>query len=229
MFHRVVQRRGHVEVAGGAPHDLQHEDDHLPEQGHRRRPGDEADPPAVAAHEAEQPDQGERVDGDGAGELGRLEPGGLAGDDARIQDEARRGRGQVSPMATPSTVSGRFRAQLRCRASGGRPPGSRASGRSRAVALVPMAGAPFPWVPGGGGGAVAAVARARAPGVGRGLTRADLQDGPGRGLPTARWCATSVWAGAVAPGRLICARGARSVAKLCPRARGRSGAFARPS
>ena len=108
-------------------------------------------------------------------------------------------------------------AQPRCRASAA-PAGSRASGRSRRWRWSPWRSTWVPrpgWRGGGGGGEHGRRARGAAP------TRADLQDGPGRGLPTARWCATpSVWAGAVAPGRPICARGARSVAKLCPRARG---------
>ena len=98
---RRVQRSADVEVAGGAAHHLAGDDRHLDGQADADDAAGEADEARVAADEAEQPDQGEGVDADRDGELGRLEPGGHAGDHPRIDDQAHQRPGQRQQHRQP--------------------------------------------------------------------------------------------------------------------------------
>ena len=89
--HGGVERRAHVVVAGGAERRSTCDKGHLDEERDHRDPRNEGDEAPTAPHEGQHPEQREAVDGDGDGELHRLEPGRRAGYDAWVEQEPGQG------------------------------------------------------------------------------------------------------------------------------------------
>ena len=104
---RRIERRGEVEVARRAAPRLQRDDADLGHEDGGAGSPDQAAHSRPVAQVGEDPREREHVDRRRGGELRRLQPGGRAGDDARVEQPARRGRRPSAPsISSAEAVSG---------------------------------------------------------------------------------------------------------------------------
>ncbi len=106
-----------VEMARRAAQNLHDDQCGLHQQAQPGDTGGQLDQPRVASNEGQQPDKGGAKDGDGDGELERLDPGRHAGDDAWVGQERDDEHRDEQQVGQPSQRQQRAECQARRRRS----------------------------------------------------------------------------------------------------------------
>ena len=123
-----IERRRHVEMAGRSAPGLGVDDRDLQHEHDRGRPADDAADARPVRQPSEDPGEREAVDGGGDRELERLEPGGRAGDDARIDEHRHQRSARHDEHQRSHRRQRRARTPQASEQGGGSSPGSRPDG-----------------------------------------------------------------------------------------------------